>query len=113
VATKKNGFPKAESSPHLDKYFCGDHQADRRPAVKLSPKEASKGGYRAERAFARPMTGEDFTARLKIYSKGDGQAMRRASPRCPARQPERLSSKTATFDRAARQQRFGHHSAKP
>jgi len=41
------------------------------------------------------------------------QAMRGASPRCPARQPERPISKTATFDRAARQQRFGHPSVKP
>jgi hypothetical protein len=30
-------FPQSGTSPHLGKYFCGGHQADRRPAVKLSP----------------------------------------------------------------------------
>ena len=30
-------FPQGGTSPHLGKYLCGGHQADRRPAVKLSP----------------------------------------------------------------------------
>jgi len=37
-------FPKAEMSPHLGKYFCGGIEPTRKPAVKLSPMEASNGG---------------------------------------------------------------------
>jgi hypothetical protein len=47
------------------------HQADRKPAVKLSPMKPQKEGACAERALTRPMISEDLTARLKIYSKKD------------------------------------------
>jgi hypothetical protein len=39
--------------------------------------------------------------------------MRGASPRGPARQPERLPSKATTFDRATRQQKFRRRADKP
>ena len=77
-----------ESAP--GEVFLWGHQADRRPAVKLSPKEASKGVYCGERAFARPKTGEELTARLKIYSKGErtGDALGIATlPGAAARAP--------------------------
>jgi hypothetical protein len=59
-------FPQGGKSPHLGKYFCGGHRADRKPAVKLSPmKPQLRGAFALQaknlaydrRRFDRMMAG--------------------------------------------------------
>ena len=87
--------------------YCVGHQADRKPWVKLSPMEASIEGRLRRTGICLTYTGESLTkrwhegstknetpnnapTRQTIPREGNRQAMRGASPRCPARQPERL-----------------------
>lgn len=96
----------------------------------LTNEASIEGRFRFAGKKTWPIAGEDLTGRRlgrssKNEAKGQRaqnhatrgtekrQAMRRASPRCPARQPERLISRTAIFNRAARQQGFGHHCTIP
>jgi len=100
-------FPQGGNSPHLGKYFCGviKPTADRRS--KLSPMKPQLRGAFALQVKTWPMIGENLTERRRGRStKNEAagqrttnhetgrtenrQAMRGASPCCPARQPERL-----------------------
>ena len=61
-------FPQGGKSPHLGKCFLWGHQADRKPAVKLSPIEASKGGCFRKTGIGLTYVGEGLTERLNERS---------------------------------------------
>ena len=123
-------FPQGGNESAPGEVFLWGHRADRKPAVKLSPmKPQLRGAFalqakslaysrrRFDRttawAFNKKFSGR--ATRSKPCNSRDGKAAGDARciamlPGAAARAPIR---KTATFDRAARQQRFGHPSAKP
>jgi len=123
-------FPQGGNESAPGEVFLWGHRADRKPAVKLSPmKPQLRGAFalqakslaysrrRFDRttawAFNKKFSGR--ATRSKPCNSRDGKAAGDARciamlPGAAARAPIR---KTATLDRAAWQQRFGHPSAKP